>query len=72
MNRQFTLLIDHDRRGRGHIGPQIMPLEFMMRSLHARPVSRRLDREIDGRALNYINDSTRKDIRRKETKCSTN
>ena len=70
MNRQFTLLIDHDRRGRGHIGPQIMPLEFMMRSLHTRPMSRRLDREIDGRALNY--DSTRLDTKGHDSKCSTN
>ena len=70
MNRQFTLLVDHDRRGRGHIGPQIMPLEFLMRGTHARPVSHRLDREIDGRALNY--NSTQKDTKGHKTKCSTN
>lgn len=70
MIRQFTLLIDHDRRGCGHSGPQIMPLEFLMRGLHTHPLSRRLDREIDGQALNY--DSTRLNTKGHKTKCSTN
>lgn len=54
-SRGFTKLIDHDRRNRGQGGAQIQALEFLMRGCHKHPITRRLDRDIDGRALNYDN-----------------
>ena len=60
-SRGFSLLTDHDRRTSGQGGQQIMALEFLMRGCHMHATTKRLDRDIDGGALNYDTTTTRKD-----------